>query len=71
MFKHKVIANITKPTHIVIGKEEGNFIKEKDYRQLLSDAPHILVAGHTGTGKSVLLKSMILSLMKYNTPCFG
>ena len=34
----------------------------------LSDMPHLLIAGRTGTGKSVCLNSIILSLLLTRTP---
>jgi len=34
----------------------------------LQKAPHVLIGGATGSGKSVLLTTMVLSLIKKNTP---
>lgn len=48
----------------VLGSDTGN-------RNLAIDiaaAPHILIAGTTGSGKSVLLHSIILSMIYYYTP---
>ncbi len=40
----------------------------KPYIFNLHKAPHVLVGGATGSGKSVLLSTMILGLIKKNTP---
>lgn len=44
---------------VILGRDsEGNAVIED-----LADMPHVLVAGSTGSGKSVLLNSMLLSLL--------
>lgn len=47
-----------------IGMDVYNNIVLKD----LAEAPHMLVAGTTGSGKSVFINVMIQALMKQNTP---
>ncbi|MFA6184089.1 MAG: DNA translocase FtsK 4TM domain-containing protein [Parcubacteria group bacterium] len=52
------------PLSLVLGKNvEGNFIVAN-----LGKMPHLLIAGATGTGKSVCINSIILSLLFQNSP---
>lgn len=43
----------------------GKTIDNRDYIVDLVDVPHLLIAGTTGSGKSVGLKSMVVALHKY------
>lgn len=54
------------PVNLIIslGKDVGGNPVYTD----LSEMPHVLVAGSTGTGKTVFLNSLILSLLYKNTP---
>ena len=49
---------------IALGKDVGGNPVYTD----LSEMPHMLVAGSTGTGKTIFLNSLILSLLYKNTP---
>lgn len=49
---------------LIIGQDTDN----QPFYIDLAEAPHILVAGATGSGKSVCLNNIILSLIKYNSP---
>ncbi len=52
------------PLSLALGKNvEGNFIIGD-----LGKMPHLLIAGATGTGKSVCINSIILSLLFQNSP---
>ncbi len=51
-------------TSIPIGQ---NIYGKTEYREL-TQFPHIIIAGTTGSGKSVQVNSMIISLMLKNTP---
>lgn len=50
--------------NIPIGVDVRGNVKHKD----LSDMPHLLIAGATGSGKSVMLNVLLTSLIKQNTP---
>ena len=52
------------PLFFVTGVAENNKIKHAD----LTDMPHYLVAGSTGTGKSVHLNQLLCTLIERNTP---
>lgn len=49
---------------LLIGRDADN----KHFYIDLAEAPHMLVAGATGSGKSVCVNNCILSLLKYNSP---
>ncbi|MFH0779725.1 MAG: DNA translocase FtsK 4TM domain-containing protein [Parcubacteria group bacterium] len=51
-------------TEIVLGKDVSGLCWSAD----LSGMPHLLVAGATGSGKSVCLNSIIISLLYQNNP---
>jgi len=54
------------PDHLLValGKDVGGAPNYTD----LTEMPHILVAGATGTGKTIFLNSLILSLLYKSTP---
>jgi S-DNA-T family DNA segregation ATPase FtsK/SpoIIIE len=55
---------LNSPLAFVLGEDiAGNSIVAK-----LSDMPHLLIAGSTGSGKSVCLNSIIMSLLYNSTP---
>lgn len=58
-FQHS-ISNLT----IILGRDVSGFPVFTD----LARMPHLLVAGSTGTGKTIFLNSLILSLIYQNSP---
>lgn len=54
--------NKEKPFEIVIGKKEDG----SNYKLDLCEAPHILIAGTTGSGKSTLMNNIMLSIINNN-----
>lgn len=56
--------NLNSPLAIALGEDiTGNSVVAK-----LSDMPHLLIAGSTGSGKSVCLNSIIMSMLHNATP---
>jgi len=53
-----------KPLTVALGKDVVGDVVTLD----LTELPHLLVAGSTGSGKSVCLNSMICNLLLYNEP---
>jgi len=56
--------NSDNPFNIVLGEKED----KTKYSLNLCEAPHILLAGCTGSGKSVLINSILLSIMNNCSP---
>lgn len=54
----------TSTMNLILGKNVGGKYIFKDLRKM----PHLLVAGATGTGKSVCINSILISLLYQNTP---
>lgn len=52
------------PLYVALGKD----VSGTPMYTALEDQPHMLVAGATGTGKTIFLNSLILSLMYKSTP---
>ena len=57
---HKAKSRLT----IAMGKDINGLIRTAD----LADMPHVLIAGSTGSGKSVAINAMIMSLLYRTTP---
>lgn len=49
--------------HFVLGKREGGYSYDR-----MEKMPHLLVAGTTGSGKSVFINSLLVSLLSRHTP---
>ena len=52
------------PLDCVFGVE----VDGKVYHVSLAKAPHLIIAGQTGSGKSVFVNAMIISIMNHATP---
>jgi DNA segregation ATPase FtsK/SpoIIIE, S-DNA-T family len=57
-------ANSTSPLTVALGKDISGRIKVA----ALDSMPHLLIAGSTGSGKSVMLNSLIMSILYKATP---
>lgn len=64
MFSSDIYKNSDKPLLITLGKD----ISGNAHFANLAKMPHILIAGATGSGKSVTIHSMITSLLFRNAP---
>jgi len=64
IFESKLFREASSPLTIVLGKD----IVGKPFITDLKKLPHLLIAGTTGSGKSVGINAMILSLLYKNSP---
>ncbi|MFC2073716.1 DNA translocase FtsK 4TM domain-containing protein [Campylobacterota bacterium] len=64
IFESKLFKESASPLTMVLGKD----IVGKPFITDLKKLPHLLIAGTTGSGKSVGINSMILSLLYKNSP---
>jgi len=64
LFKDSVFKNSPSPLLFALGRDVRGFPVFTD----LSLMPHLLIAGATGTGKTICLNSLILSLLFRNSP---
>ena len=64
IFTGDVISSAHAPLEFPLGVDPSNCVIGQDIRQ----APHILIAGQTGAGKSIALHNMICSLLMKTTP---
>ena len=64
IFESKLFKEASSPLTIVLGKD----IVGKPFITDLKKLPHLLIAGTTGSGKSVGINAMILSLLYKNSP---
>lgn len=64
LISHPDFQNSPKPLLFVLGKDVAGHPQFAD----LSRMPHLLVAGATGTGKTIFLNTVILSLIYKNSP---
>lgn len=62
--KYDFLKNIVKPEDIFFGLDAEGIPRVYN----LVDMPHILIAGATGSGKSVMINNIICSLIKYCEP---
>lgn len=60
----KEFAAMTSPTSMALGKDIGGKIVVAD----LAKMPHMLIAGSTGSGKSVCINDLILSMVYKSSP---
>jgi S-DNA-T family DNA segregation ATPase FtsK/SpoIIIE len=64
ILESEIFQNSTSPLTMILGKD----IVGKPFITDLKKLPHLLIAGTTGSGKSVGINSMILSLLYKNSP---
>jgi len=64
MLESEIFKNSISPLTMILGKD----IVGKPFITDLKKLPHLLIAGTTGSGKSVGINSMILSLLYKNSP---
>lgn len=64
ILESQVYAKVASPLTLALGKDIGGLPVAVD----LARMPHLLVAGTTGSGKSVALNCMVLSLLYSGTP---
>ena len=64
MLESEIFQNSMSPLTMILGKD----IVGKPFVTDLKKLPHLLIAGTTGSGKSVGINSMILSLLYKNSP---
>ena len=64
MLESEIFQNSISPLTMILGKD----IVGKPFITDLKKLPHLLIAGTTGSGKSVGINSMILSLLYKNSP---
>ncbi|MBI3631529.1 MAG: DUF87 domain-containing protein [Candidatus Staskawiczbacteria bacterium] len=64
LIAHQDYQNATTPLLVALGKNVAGAPLYAD----LTEMPHMLVAGATGTGKTIFLNSLILSLLYKSTP---
>ena len=64
MLESEIFQNSVSPLTMILGKD----IVGKPFVTDLKKLPHLLIAGTTGSGKSVGINSMILSLLYKNSP---
>jgi S-DNA-T family DNA segregation ATPase FtsK/SpoIIIE len=64
LLESEIFQKATSPLTLILGKD----IVGKPFVTDLKKLPHLLIAGTTGSGKSVGLNSMILSLLYKNSP---
>jgi DNA segregation ATPase FtsK/SpoIIIE, S-DNA-T family len=64
IFESKLFQEASSPLTLVLGKD----IVGKPFITDLKKLPHLLIAGTTGSGKSVGINAMILSLLYKNSP---
>ena len=64
LFESQLFKEAASPLTLVLGKD----IVGKPFITDLKKLPHLLIAGTTGSGKSVGINAMILSLLYKNSP---